>query len=101
MARRGLKLIKCGPPICLKAGAACLATSFTTRVRPMQRRSKFSSRVPAPKKQLERTVIPRRVRAVGAPFHHAPTARWTARHAAALLRRYATNSGLSGEEEEA
>jgi len=40
-------------------------------------------------KQLERTVVRNRVRAVGAPFHYAPTARWTALRAAAQLRRYA------------
>ena len=40
-------------------------------------------------KQLERTVIRRRVRAASAPFHYALAARWTARRAAAQLRRYA------------
>jgi len=40
-------------------------------------------------KQLERTVIRRRRRAAGAPFHYAPTARWTRGHEAARLRRYA------------
>jgi hypothetical protein len=38
-------------------------------------------------KQLERTVIRRRVRAASAPFHYAHAARWTARRAAAQLRR--------------
>ena len=39
-------------------------------------------------KQLERTVIRRHVRAASAPFHYALAARWTARRAAAQLRRY-------------
>jgi hypothetical protein len=38
-------------------------------------------------KQLQRTVKTNRGRAAGAPFHYAPTARWTAQHAAADLRR--------------
>jgi hypothetical protein len=42
-----------------------------------------------PNKQLERTVIRQRVRAACAPFHYAHAARWTARHAAAQLQRYA------------
>ena len=46
-------------------------------------------RVP-PNKQLERTVIRRHVRAASAPLHSALAARWTARRAAAQLRRYAT-----------
>ena len=40
-------------------------------------------------KQLQRTVIRRRVRAACASFHCAHAARWTVRHAAAELRRYA------------
>jgi len=40
-----------------------------------------------PNKQLQRTVTRRHVRAVGAPFHYAPTARWTALRAAVELRR--------------
>jgi hypothetical protein len=40
-----------------------------------------------PNKQLERTVIRRRVRAASAPLHYALAARWTARRAAAQLRR--------------
>ena len=43
--------------------------------------------VPAYNKQLERTVIRRHVRAASAPFHYALAARWTARRAAAQLRR--------------
>ena len=43
--------------------------------------------VPAPNKQLERTVIRRHGRAASAPFHYALAARWTARRAAAQLRR--------------
>ena len=42
----------------------------------------------SPNKQLERTVIRRHVRAACASFHCAHAARWTARHAAAQLRRY-------------
>jgi hypothetical protein len=42
----------------------------------------------APNKQLERTVIRRRVRAASAPFHYAHAARWTVQRAAAQLRRY-------------
>ena len=41
-----------------------------------------------PNKQLERTVMRRRVRAASAPFHYALAARWTAQRAAAELRRY-------------
>ena len=44
-------------------------------------------RVPA-NKQLQPTVIPRHVRAASAPLHYALAARWTARRAAAELRRY-------------
>jgi hypothetical protein len=44
----------------------------------------------AANKQLERTVIRRRVRAACASFHYAHAARWTRGHAAAQLRRYAT-----------
>jgi hypothetical protein len=44
----------------------------------------------APNKQLERTVIRRRVRAASAPFHYALAARWTPRRAAAQLRRWLT-----------
>jgi hypothetical protein len=44
--------------------------------------------VPAANKQLERTVIRRRVRAACASFHYAHAARWTLGHAAAQLRRY-------------
>ena len=40
-----------------------------------------------PNKQLERTVIRRRVRAASASFHYAHAARWTAQRAAAQLRR--------------
>jgi len=40
-----------------------------------------------PNKQLERTVMRRRVRAASAPFHYALAARWTAQRAAAQLRR--------------
>jgi hypothetical protein len=47
-------------------------------------------------KQLERTVIRRRVRAASAPFHYALAARWTARRAAAQLRRYTALSGVRG-----
>jgi hypothetical protein len=39
-------------------------------------------------KQLERTVIRRRVRAASAPFHYSHAARWTRVRAAAQLRRY-------------
>jgi hypothetical protein len=42
----------------------------------------------SPNKQLERTVIRRRVRAACASFHYAHAARWTRRRAAAQLRRY-------------
>jgi hypothetical protein len=45
-----------------------------------------------PNKQLERTVIRRRVRAASAPFHYALAARWTRGHAAAQLRRYTLRS---------
>ena len=41
----------------------------------------------APNKQFEPTVIRRHVRAASAPFHYAHAARWTARRAAAQLRR--------------
>ncbi len=41
-------------------------------------------------KQLERTVLPYRQRAAGAPLHYAPAARWTRGHAAAQLQRYAS-----------
>jgi hypothetical protein len=41
-------------------------------------------------KQLERTVIRRRVRAASAPFHYALAARRTAQRAAAQLRRWAS-----------
>jgi hypothetical protein len=47
-------------------------------------------------KQLERTVIRRRVRAASAPFHYALAARWTARRAAAQLRRYADAERIAG-----
>jgi len=40
-----------------------------------------------PNKQLERTVMRRRMRAARAPFHYAPAARWTRGRAAAQLRR--------------
>jgi hypothetical protein len=40
-----------------------------------------------PNKQLERTVIRRRVRAACASFHYAHAARWTRGHAAAQLQR--------------
>jgi hypothetical protein len=43
--------------------------------------------VPAPNKQLERTVIRRCVRAASAPLHYALAARWTTQRAAAQLRR--------------
>ena len=42
--------------------------------------------VPA-NKQLERTVIRRRVRAASASLHYALASRWTAQRAAAQLRR--------------
>jgi hypothetical protein len=48
---------------------------------------KAASSVLPPNKQLERTVIRRRVRAASAPFHYALAARWTAQRAAAQLRR--------------
>jgi hypothetical protein len=48
----------------------------------------FGQRDPPHNKQLERTVIRRRVRAASAPFHYALAARWTARRAAAQVRRY-------------
>ena len=38
-------------------------------------------------KQLQRTLTRNRGRAVGAAFHYAPTACWTAQRAAAELRR--------------
>jgi hypothetical protein len=38
-------------------------------------------------KQLQRTVIPQRVRAASASFHYALAARWTAQRTAAELRR--------------
>jgi hypothetical protein len=41
----------------------------------------------SPNKQLQRTVTRRRGRAARAPFHYARASRWTARHAAAELRR--------------
>ena len=41
----------------------------------------------SPNKQLQRTVIRRRVRAASAPLHYALAARWTAQRAAAELRR--------------
>jgi len=44
-------------------------------------------------KQLEPTVIRRHVRAASASFHYAHAARWTARRAAAQLRRYALMKG--------
>jgi hypothetical protein len=48
----------------------------------------WSTRIEVPpNKQLERTVIRQRVRATCASFHHAHAARWTARGAAAQLRR--------------
>ena len=46
----------------------------------------------SPNKQLERTVIQRRVRAACASFHCAHAARWTPGHAAAQLRRYAAQA---------
>lgn len=45
--------------------------------------------VPAPNKQLQRTVIRRRVRAASAPLHYALAARFTQHRAAAELRRWA------------
>jgi hypothetical protein len=53
------------------------------------------SGVPAANKQLERTVIRRRVRAACASFHYAHAARWTRGRAAAQLRRYAAIDALS------
>jgi hypothetical protein len=50
--RPALKWTKYAPLICLKVGVAYPATFFMTRVQPMQRRSKPSSRVPAPNKRL-------------------------------------------------
>ena len=47
--------------------------------------------MPAPNKQLERTVMRRHVRAACAAFHCAHAARWTRGHAAAQLRRWADN----------
>jgi hypothetical protein len=44
-----------------------------------------------PNKQLERTVIRRRMRAGSAPLHYALAARRTERRAAAQLRRYASS----------
>jgi hypothetical protein len=41
-------------------------------------------------KQLQRTVIPRHVRAASASFHYARALRITRQRAAAELRRYAT-----------
>jgi hypothetical protein len=43
--------------------------------------------VPAPNKQLERTVIRRHVRAASAPLHYALAARMIRRRAAAQLQR--------------
>jgi hypothetical protein len=43
-----------------------------------------------PNKQFERTVIRRRVRVADGPFHHAPTVRGTAQHAAAQRRQATT-----------
>jgi hypothetical protein len=40
-------------------------------------------------KQFEPTVVRRHVRTASAPFHYSLAARWTARRAAAQLRRYA------------
>jgi hypothetical protein len=48
-----------------------------------------------PNKQLQPTVIPRRVRAASAPFHYALAARWTAQRAAAELRRYTLSHACS------
>jgi hypothetical protein len=45
---------------------------------------------PTANKQLEQTVIRRRVRAACASFHCAHAAGWTPGHAAAQLRRYAS-----------
>ena len=50
--------------------------------------------VPAHNKQLERTVIRRRGRAARASLHYAHAARWTVGHAAAQLRRYATQEAM-------
>jgi hypothetical protein len=46
--------------------------------------------VPAPNKQLQRTVIRRCGRGASAPFHYALAPRFTRQRAAAELRRYAT-----------
>jgi hypothetical protein len=43
-------------------------------------------------KQLQRTVMPRHVRATSAPFHYALAARMTRYRAAAELRRYAART---------
>jgi hypothetical protein len=43
--------------------------------------------VPAPNKQLQRTVIPNHWRAASASFHYALAVRWIAQRAAAELRR--------------
>jgi hypothetical protein len=59
-------------------------------MRHLRLRASMSPLALAPNKQLERTVIRRRVRAASAPFHYALAARWTARCAAAQLRRYAS-----------
>ena len=56
--------------------------------RPWQRSATRGS----PNKQLEPTVIRRRVRAASALLHYALAARWTARLAAAQLRREAANA---------
>jgi hypothetical protein len=41
----------------------------------------------AANKQLQRTVKRHRERTAGAPFHYAPTVRWTRQRTAAELRR--------------
>ena len=56
----------------------------------MNKRRLVDNASQAANKQLERTVIGRHVRAACASFHCAHAARWTRGHAAAQLRRYAT-----------
>ena len=48
----------------------------------------------SPNKQLQRTVTRRRGRGACAPFHYAHAPRWTVRHAAAELRRYAATEAM-------
>src|SRR5512134_3068374 len=76
-----------------------VTTSCVSQIRERKRLSRFNLQqvpkaarfgvVPTHNKQLERTVIRRRVRAACASFHCAHAARWTRGRAAAQLRRYA------------